>query len=135
MLKDFNNPPNPESSSDEETSGDEEDDEDEENDTLASIAEALPKKRGPGRPPKNNTKVLAWKCHKCARHNELSRLKCPVCMAVKGQSYSSTRTSTEGCEIVEGVERHGDECVVCGYGGGEFVVVVCLCFFVGRIFR
>ena len=62
----------------------------------------------------------AWKCHKCGRHNHLHKLRCPPpCRACKGQSWKSTRTSTEGCEIVWGVERNGDECAICGDGGGE----------------
>mmetsp|Transcript_21249 Transcript_21249/g.45397 ORF Transcript_21249/g.45397 Transcript_21249/m.45397 type:complete len:469 (-) Transcript_21249:201-1607(-) len=78
-------------------------------------------------------KELAWKCHKCSRHNHLHKLRC-LCGAWKGKracasgSYpggrtrrnaflASLRASTEGCDIVEGVERHGDECLVCGYGG------------------
>ncbi|KAL9186382.1 hypothetical protein ACHAXT_005620 [Thalassiosira profunda] len=60
----------------------------------------------------------AWKCHKCGRHNHLHKLRCPPpCRACKGQSWKSTRTSTEGCEIVWGAERNGDECAVCGDGG------------------
>lgn len=72
-----------------------------------------------------NNRELAWKCHRCSRHNPLDRLKCPGCMAVKGRSYSSTRTSTDGCEIVVGVERNSDECDVCGGCGGEIVIFGC----------
>ena len=72
-----------------------------------------------------NKKEIAWKCPKCSRHNALSHLRCATnnCCVWKGGSKSSTMTSTQGCDLVLGVGVEKDECVVCGYGGGEYVYV------------
>lgn len=67
-------------------------------------------------------KEPAWNCHKCFRHNPLRNVRCPTCQAWKGQRTSRrpmSHTSTKRCEIVQGVERHRDECALCELGGGE----------------
>jgi hypothetical protein len=68
----------------------------------------------------DESKELAWKCHGCKRHNILYLLRCPECNAYKGRSAKSTRTSTEGCEIVRGAEKNEDECAICNDAGGEY---------------
>ena len=58
--------------------------------------------------------AVAWKCHRCSRHNAISALKCPKCLAWKGgrrifrHESSKARASTEGCEIVYEIDGHGD---------------------------
>jgi hypothetical protein len=83
----------------------------------------IAKERGPTlRQRSSNT---AWKCHKCSRHNALSLLICPECGEYKAKSMFSTPDSTEGCEIVQGVERNDDECHVCRLEGGTSSTYTC----------